>query len=78
MTDPDRNGFSRRYREGVERIRRKNLEGREPSNVVPLRRPAPKREFKMPALTSNPLILWAGIVVILIGVYVVQGLFTPN
>ena len=75
MTDPDRNGFSRRYREGVERIRRKNMEGREPSNVVPLRRPAPKRAFKWPALPTSPLILWAGIIVILIVVYFARGLF---
>lgn len=72
MTDPEHNGFSRRHREGVERVRRKNLEGREPSNVVPLRRPAPKRDFQWPALPSNPLVLWTGIVVILVGVYFVQ------
>lgn len=75
MTDPEHSGFSRRHREGMERVRRKNLEGREPSNVVPLRRPAEKRAFKWPAMPTNPLILWGGIVVILIGVYVVQQLF---
>jgi hypothetical protein len=72
MTDPERNGFSRRHREGVERVRQKNLEGREASNVVPLRRPAQKREFRLPAMPSNPLVLWAGIVAILIVVYFVQ------
>ena len=72
MTDPEHNGFSRRHREGMERVRRKNLEGRESSNVVPLRRPAQKREFKWPALPTSPLVLWAAIVAILIVVYFVQ------
>ena len=72
MSDPDNQGFSRRHREGAERLRRKNLEGREPSNVVPLRRPEPKRAFRLPALTGNPALLWAGILAILLTVYLLQ------
>ena len=75
MSDPDRPGFSRRYREGAERVRQRNLEGRGADNVVPLRKPPPKREFRLPAMPTHPAVLWAGIVAILLGVYVVQRLF---
>lgn len=72
MSDPDRPGFSRRHREGAERVRQKNLEGRGADNVVPLRKPQPKREFRLPAMLTHPAVLWAGIVAILIVVYFVR------
>lgn len=72
MTEPEHPSFRQRRLEADERVRLKNLEDRGVTNVVPLKRPAPKREFRMPAMPTNPAILWAGIVVILIGVYVVQ------
>ena len=72
MTDPDRNGFSRRHREGAERIRRKNQEALDTSNVVPLRRPTPKRGFRLPVMPFNALTLWTGIVAILVVVYAIR------
>lgn len=72
MTEPEHPSFRQRRLEADERVRRKNLEDRGVINVVPLKRPKPKREFRMPAMPTNPAILWAGIVVILIVAYVVQ------
>lgn len=72
MTEPEHPSFRRRRLEADERVRRKNLEDRSVTNVVPLKRPAPKRDFRLPAMPTNPAILWAGIVVILIAVYFVQ------
>lgn len=74
--DDDRDpGFRRRRREADERVRRKNLEDRGVSNVVPLRRPKPRREFRLPAWRPNALVLWAGIVAVLIVVYAVGQVF---
>lgn len=72
MTEPEHPSFRQRRLEADERVRRNNLEDRGVTNVVPLKRPKPRREFRMPAMPTNPAILWAGIVVILIAVYFVQ------
>ncbi len=75
MTEPEHPSFRQRRLEADERVRRKNLQDRGLTNVVPLRRPAPKRTFKWPALPTSPLVLWAGIIAILIVVYFARGLF---
>jgi hypothetical protein len=72
MTEPEHPSVRQRRLEADERVRRKNLDERGVSNVVPLKRPKPPREFRLPAMPTNPAILWAGIVVILIAVYFVQ------
>lgn len=72
MAGPDNEGFQKRRREADERVQRKNREDLGVSNVVPLRRPEPKRELRLSRLAFNPLVLWAAIIVLLIAVYLVQ------
>lgn len=72
MTEPEHPSFRQRRLEADERVRRKNLEGRGATNVVPLKRPKPKREFRAPAIPTNPAVLWGGIIVILLTVYGIQ------
>ena len=70
MTEPEHPSFRQRRLRADERVRRRNLEER--GNVVPLRRPAPKRAFRLPALPTSPVVLWGAILAILIVVYLVQ------
>lgn len=74
MLEDERQGFSRRHREAAERVRRKNLadRGLDADNVVPLRRHQPRPAFQLSSLTSRPLVLWAGILAILVVVYLVR------
>jgi hypothetical protein len=72
MTEPEHPSFRQRRLEADERVRRKNLEDRGVTNVVPLKRPKARREFRLPAVPTNPVILWGGIVAILIVVYFIQ------
>ena len=72
MREDERQGFSRRHREAAERVRRKNLAGGGGDNVVPLHQPQVKPAFQLSSLTSRPLVLWAGILAILVVVYLVR------
>jgi hypothetical protein len=74
MTEPEHPSFKQRRREADEAVRRRNLRDRADGNVVPLRRPKPKREFRLPSMPNHPAVLWAGIVAILLVVYLVQRL----
>ena len=61
--DPEPRGF-RAWRKAADaRVRRANQA--DISNVVPLKRPKPRREFRLPAMPTSPLILWGAIVAIL-------------
>ena len=74
MTEPEHPSFRQRRLEADERVRRKNLEDRGVTNVVPLKRPKPRNAFRAPAMPTNPALLWSGIVLILLVVYGVQQL----
>jgi hypothetical protein len=68
--DPEPRGF-RAWRKAADaRVRRANQA--DMSNVVPLKRPRPRREFRLPAMPTSPVVLWGGILAILIVVYLVQ------
>ncbi len=77
MTDREPTSLGQRRREADERVRRQNLADRGVDNVVPLRRPKPKkpRPAGLPRWAKHPLVLWAAILAVLVVWYLLSGLF---